>query len=312
MKQCKITSKGYRPAGWIFLFLLLVPLQWAAASSVPQGRTLEDAYPGLASGALTYSGLADLEKNVILQSAGITIGLSELEDLVKKAPADIQPQLKKNLFFILEQQATEKILLHEAEKSGLDKAGSKEEMIQAYLEQKFSGATVSDEEAKAFYEQNKDAVDGMPFDQVKENIKEYLAEDKMQEAVSDHIRTAGKRMEIRLNRKWLETQAALARDNPVDRARSSGKPTMIEFGSTGCVPCDMMQPILESLKKKYPDSLNVVFVHVGQERILGARYGIRSIPVQAFFDDKGKEVFRHTGFYAEAEVIKVLQSMGVK
>jgi thioredoxin 1 len=98
----------------------------------------------------------------------------------------------------------------------------------------------------------------------------------------------------------------------VDKARHSGKPTMVEFGAAGCVPCDMMQPILEQLRKDYPKKLNVVFVHVREEQILSARYGIRSIPVQVFFDAKGKEVFRHVGFFPQTEVDMQLAKMGVQ
>jgi thioredoxin 1 len=110
----------------------------------------------------------------------------------------------------------------------------------------------------------------------------------------------------------VKQQAASARDNPVDKARMSGKPTLIEFGAAGCVPCDMMQPILDKLRKKFPEKLNVVFVHVQENQLLGARFGIRSIPVQAFFDKNGEEVFRHVGFYAEEEVLKQLAKMGVQ
>jgi thioredoxin 1 len=74
----------------------------------------------------------------------------------------------------------------------------------------------------------------------------------------------------------------------------------------------MMQPVLDNLRKKYQDRLNIVFVHVGQEQILGARYGITSIPVQAFFERSGKEFFRHTGFFAQAEVEKKLVEIGVR
>ncbi|MBN2031808.1 MAG: thioredoxin family protein [Deltaproteobacteria bacterium] len=90
------------------------------------------------------------------------------------------------------------------------------------------------------------------------------------------------------------------------------EPTLVEFGATGCVPCDMMQPVLDNLRKKYQDRLNIVFVHVGEEQILGARYAIASISVQAFFNRSGKEVFRHTGFFAQAEVEEKLVEMGVK
>jgi thioredoxin 1 len=120
-----------------------------------------------------------------------------------------------------------------------------------------------------------------------------------------------KRLAMQVNEEWVKAQYALTRDNPVDRARTSGKPTLIEFGATGCVPCDMMQPILDKLCKTYTDRLNVVFVHVGQEKVLAARFGIRTIPVQVFYDRNGREVFRHEGFFPEAEVNKILAKMGV-
>ena len=73
-----------------------------------------------------------------------------------------------------------------------------------------------------------------------------------------------------------------------------------------------MKPILDKLRQNHPDTLNVVFVHVREEQVLAARYGIRSIPVQVFFNAAGKEVFRHVGFFAQTEVDKQLAAMGVK
>ena len=110
---------------------------------------------------------------------------------------------------------------------------------------------------------------------------------------------------------WTQEQAKLAMDNPVDKARASGKPSLVDFGSTGCRPCDMMAPILKTLEEKYKEKANVVFVHVREEQILASRYGISSIPVQIFFDKDGKEVFRHTGFYPQEEVEKKMAEIGV-
>jgi thiol-disulfide isomerase/thioredoxin len=71
-------------------------------------------------------------------------------------------------------------------------------------------------------------------------------------------------------------------DNPVSMARRSGKPTMVEFGTTGRAPCDMMQPTLDKLPKDYPRQLNVVLDHVGEDQILASRYGLRSILSRIF------------------------------
>jgi thioredoxin 1 len=153
---------------------------------------------------------------------------------------------------------------------------------------------------------------GATLEQIKNDLKQYLLQQKQQKAVAEYIRTMGQRVSIEVNKDWVEQQNTLARDNPVDKARASGRPSLIDFGSTGCRPCDMMTPILETLKKKYEKQLNVLFVHVGKEQIFAARYGIQSIPVQIFFDKDGKEFFRHTGFFPQDEIEKKLTELGVK
>jgi thioredoxin 1 len=226
----------------------------------------------------------------------------------------MQVQLAKHKFFLLEDHATNRILLQEAKKAGFKENEAEEEIIGKFLAQKTSQAqvTVTEAELRQVYAQNKDALRGLPFEQVKDMLEAYLIDEKRQLAIGTYILGLGQQIPIQVDAKWAEKQNLLAKDNPVDQARSSGKPTLVEFGATGCVPCDMMQPVLENLRKKYQDRLNIVFVHVGEEQILGARYGITSIPVQAFFDFSGKEFFRHTGFFAQVEVEKKLVEMGVR
>jgi len=74
----------------------------------------------------------------------------------------------------------------------------------------------------------------------------------------------------------------------------------------------MLAPILETLKKKYEGTANVLFISVVEQQLLAARYGIESIPVQVFFDQSGKETFRHVGFYPQEEIEKKMAEMGVK
>jgi thioredoxin 1 len=74
----------------------------------------------------------------------------------------------------------------------------------------------------------------------------------------------------------------------------------------------MMAPILEELKKEYAGKLQVEFIDVNQNPEAGTQYSIKLIPVQVFFDKDGKEVFRHIGFFPQAEIEKKLAEMGVK
>jgi len=133
----------------------------------------------------------------------------------------------------------------------------------------------------------------------------------MADIVRTRIREQIRHSELRINKSWVEAQNSVAMENPVDRAPMYGKPTMAEFGASGCVPCDMMQTILDKLRKKFPGRLNVVFVHVREKPIMGSRFGIRSISVRVFFDNNGKEVFRHKGFMGETDIDRVFKKIGV-
>ena len=87
------------------------------------------------------------------------------------------------------------------------------------------------------------------------------------------------------------------------------KVTFIELGSVHCIPCRKMEPVLESIRKKYPNDVKVVFYDVWTKegKPFGTKYGIRSIPTQIFLDKNGKEYYRHVGYFPEKEVVKILK-----
>ena len=278
---------------------------------------VEESYPGLASGILTRGRLADLPAGALLRAGEVVMTEDDLAGATKDKPPHIQEQLRKNAFFVLEQLATSKILLSVA-RSEVARTNpqaaqlSDNEVVRKYLDRVLSAVAVNDEEVRAFYDQNKAMFGGAGLDRVEGRLKPYLLQQKQQEAVSRHVRQLGREVTIEVSAVWTKEQSVSARDNAVDKVRLSGKPSLVDFGRGGCGPCDMMTPILETLKKKYEGKANVLFVHVGEEEILGMRYGIESIPVQVFFDKDGKEVFRHTGFFSQEEIEKKLAEMGVK
>ena len=76
---------------------------------------------------------------------------------------------------------------------------------------------------------------------------------------------------------------------------SAAKVVFIELGSVNCIPCQAMQPVLDEIRQKYSDQVEVRFHDVwapaGQP--FGRTYGIRVIPTQIFLGPDGKEYFRH-------------------
>ncbi len=278
------------------------------AADVPAKPALVcDVYPGLASNSLTYARLGDLPSGVVLKTDSLTIKDADILSEIAKVPQEMQAQIKKNAFFLLENMATRQLLLSlaKAKTAGQTEASPLDEraLIQTYIKGLVANVEASDAEVSKFYEENKDACGGATLDQMKDQLKQMVLQQKQQALIDEHVRTMGQRVPIEVSASWTKEQSILAKDNPVDKARSSGKPSLVDFGSTGCRPCDMLAPILETL--------NVLFVHVGQEQILAARYGIQSIPMQFFYDKDGKEVFRHTGFWPQVEIEKKLAEMGV-
>jgi FKBP-type peptidyl-prolyl cis-trans isomerase 2 len=98
---------------------------------------------------------------------------------------------------------------------------------------------------------------------------------------------------------------------PLEQALSNGKPTLAEFGSSTCVPCKQMKPILEQLAVEYQGRLNVVIVEVYEQRALTQQYGIMAIPTQIVFDSNGNEITRHVGLWPREEIVEQLKKMGV-
>ena len=88
-------------------------------------------------------------------------------------------------------------------------------------------------------------------------------------------------------------------------------PRLLELGSTTCVPCKRMAPILAELKKEYAGSLHVEFIDVWNDPNPGKRYGIKLIPTQIVLDASGRELWRHVGFISKADILAKLKDLGV-
>ena len=75
-----------------------------------------------------------------------------------------------------------------------------------------------------------------------------------------------------------------------------GTVTMVDIGSTTCVPCKMMDPVLKALREKYKGRVEIIFSNINESKRDAKKFGIRAIPTQIFFDSNGKEIWRHSGF----------------
>ena len=104
-------------------------------------------------------------------------------------------------------------------------------------------------------------------------------------------------------------------ENPAKEiVKTEIKVTFVELGSVKCIPCKMMQPIMEEIEKEYGGQVKVVFYDVWTEegKPYARKYRIRAIPTQVFLDKDGNEYYRHTGFFPKGELVKILNMKGVR
>ena len=91
----------------------------------------------------------------------------------------------------------------------------------------------------------------------------------------------------------------------------SPAPRLVDLGAGKCIPCRKMAPILEDLKKEYAGRMEVEFIDVWKNPDAGKAYGVEMIPTQIFYDASGKELFRHTGFFAKEDILAKWKELGV-
>jgi len=92
---------------------------------------------------------------------------------------------------------------------------------------------------------------------------------------------------------------------------SQNIPRLLDLGANKCIPCKMMKPILDELKSTYAGKLDVVFIDVWENAEAGRQYGIESIPTQIFFNETGKELYRHVGFMPKEDILAKWKELGL-
>ncbi|MCF8106535.1 MAG: thioredoxin fold domain-containing protein [Desulfohalobiaceae bacterium] len=253
-----------------------------------------------------------------------TIRLEDLENLLKAIPESQRKAYARDKQALLESLIKQTVLLQEAER--LDWAGgvsspnpenataqekAKNERLNAFLEREvLNDIRVQESELHRFYEDNKEQMpEESSFEEVQAQLRPYVLQMKQRQAVNDYIGRLINKASITRNQDWIETQKAATADNPLSRALDTGRPVLADFGRGTCIPCKMMQPILEELQEQYKGEAEILILDVDEYPQLTRNAGIRAIPTQIFYDTTGKEVTRHQGFMDKESIIKELEKL---
>ena len=83
------------------------------------------------------------------------------------------------------------------------------------------------------------------------------------------------------------------------------KPTLVDFFATWCGPCRAQAPILEAVKEKVGDKVNILKVDVDQNEALAQQFRVASIPTLILFKN-GMAVWRGVGVHQEDVLVRKL------
>lgn len=247
-----------------------------------------------------------------------------LDSMLNVMPPEVKEYYKNDKIGFLEELIIRQLLIQEAKRQKIDQEKDYKEyikqnpdkkediMVNLLLRKITSNVTVSENELKEFFDQYKDQLPNKDYESVKEQLRPMAIEEKQRQEIEKLINTLKAKAKIVRNEKWIKEEEAITLDNPLTKALKSGRPVLVDFGRGNCLPCKMMQPILEKLQKEYKGKVEILILDVGEYPLLARKYKIMVIPTQIFFDSSGKEVYRHQGFMPEEDIIKELKKLGIE
>ncbi len=106
-----------------------------------------------------------------------------------------------------------------------------------------------------------------------------------------------------------------AQSNPPgssDKETRAAIPRMLDLGRNQCLPCKMMAPVLEELKREYAGVIDIAYINVTDkpEVMKGLGLALRAVPFQIFYDALGKIVKRHYGYMSKEEILQTFEELG--
>jgi len=188
---------------------------------------------------------------------GETVTLAEVDTWVKqqlfdRATDNREPtKLYELRSTALDDMINERLLEEAAAPLGL----TPDELVRQETEKQTS---VGDEEVLAFYEENKERMGEVAFEEVKPRIQRHLEQQRQQTAGAEYLQAlrAKASVEVYLDVPRVEVEAKGPSLGPDD-----APVTIIEFSDYRCGYCRKVEPVVRQLLERYPSELRLVSRH---------------------------------------------------
>lgn len=194
---------------------------------------------------------------VVAEVAGRKITLKEVDDKWQQMNAAernrITQLLYQNRRAVLEQMMGDIVIENAAKSANKSTADFLQEEVQKRAQ------PVSDGEVTQFFEANKDRTQGRTFDQLKEPIRQFLGEQKKQQARAQlaaelSSKNGGVRVLLDPPRENVSVDPA----DPV-KGPATAAVTIIEYSDYQCPFCARVNPTLDRVRETYGDKVRIVF-----------------------------------------------------
>ena len=203
------------------------------------------------------------ESTAAAEVDGKTVTVAEVDEWIKQQLFDQATDKREPTKLyelrsrVLDEMIDERLLEKEAAPLGL----TPDELVRKETEEQIS---VGDEELLAFYEENKERMGDVAFEEVKPRIQRHLQQQQQLTAGKEYLQALRARasVEIYLDVPRVEVEAKGPSLGPDD-----APVTIIEFSDYQCPYCRRAEPVVQQVLERYPSQVRFVFRHFPLERI---------------------------------------------
>ena len=197
--------------------------------------------------------------DVVATVGAVSITLAQVDDKALEQPVSSFGSLKlSQALYEARRSAVDDLIANalldqEAKARGIERTKLVEDEITAKIQ------AVDDQAVAAWYESNKSRVQGATLDQVRQPIRAYLTQERMQAARQQFVDTLKRKTPVRVMLEPPRQNVAAA--NAEGKGPKTAPIEIVEFSDFQCPYCQRANPTVEQVLSTYGDRVHFVYRH---------------------------------------------------
>ena len=198
------------------------------------------------------------QTDVVATVGSTSITLAEVDDKALQQPAGnyggekLLQALYEARRSALDEIVADKLMEAAAKADGIDRPALVEKEITSKL------ASVTEPDIAAWYQANQSRVQGAPLDQVRQPIRAFLTQQRMQDAREQYVGTLKAKTSVRVMLDPPRQTVKMVSTSP-SRGRADAPIEMIEFSDFQCPFCERVNPTVTQVLNTYGDRIHFIY-----------------------------------------------------